>query len=168
MQTFFICLSNAIIIAGIGALGFGAWLAVVSTRSVSERIVRGLALVAGVFAYLAAKALGVSVPSALIRSVDDSHWFSLLTLGALLPSTAASFLIRYVMRCMRRHDCIALRVMLMVSSLVLVMFSDVYVAAVNQAKLNTLSPLLPNVTFLLTMICYVVFEYEPRDRDAMA
>jgi len=161
---FFICLGNTIMVAGIIALCGGAWMAIVQT--ISERIVRGLALVADVFAYLAAKALGISIPAVLIRSVDDSHWFSLLTLGAVLPSFAGFFLIRYVLRCMRRHDSIAIRVMLMVSSLVLVMFSDVYVAAVNQVKLNTLTPLLPNVTFVLTMICYVVFEYQPLDKEA--
>jgi hypothetical protein len=65
---------------------------------------------------------------------------------------------------MKKDDDIATRIMLLISSLVLIMFADVYVVAAGEAKLDNLRPLLPNVTFLLTMMCYVVLEYRPRQR----
>ena len=163
MGTFFIILSHAVTVLGIVALGYGAFFAITNTKSIPERIVRGLALTAGTFAYLAAKALGVSLPSLVVQSVEGGKWFSLIFIGAIIPSLAGFFLIRYMMACMKKHDAIAIRVMLMIAALVLVMFADVYVVAASQAKLEDLRPLLPNVTFLLTMMCYIVFEYRPRD-----
>jgi len=47
------------------------------------------------------------------------------------------------------------------------MFANVYITAAGQAKLDDLRPLLPNVTFLLTMMCYVVFEYQPKDKASL-
>ena len=163
MGIVFVVLSHAATLLGILALCLGCYRAVVRSASTPEQIIRGMALVAGVFAYLAAKALGVSIPTLLVKTVDDAHWFSLLFLGTLVPSAAGFLLIRYVMACMRKHDVIAVRVMLMVSALALVMFADVYVAAAGEAKLVDLRPLLPNVSFLLTMMCYIVFEYRPRE-----
>ncbi len=163
LGTFFIVLSHAVTILGICALGYGEYFAIVATKSIPERLVRGLALTAGAFAYLAAKALGISLPSLIVQSVEGGKWFSLVFLGAIIPSLAGFFLIRYIMKCMKKHDAIAIRIMLLISALVLVMFGDVYVAAAEKAKLDDLTPLLPNVTFLLTMMCYVVFEYRPRD-----
>ncbi len=167
MGTFFIVLSHAVTVVGILSLGYGAFVAMAATKSVPERIVRGLALTAGVFAYLAAKALGVSLPSLIVQSVEGGKWFSLIFLGAIIPSLAGFFLIRYMMASMKKHDAIAIRVMLMIAALVLVMFTDVYVVAAGQAKLEDMRPLLPNITFLLTMMCYIVFEYRPRDEAQM-
>ncbi len=167
MGPFFILLSHAVTVLGIVALGYGAYLAIVTTKSIPERIVRGLALTAGTFAYLAAKALGISLPSLIVQSVEGGKWYSLIFLGAIIPSLAGFFLIRYVMACMMKHDAIAIRVMLMISALVLVMFGDVYIVAAGEAKLDDMRPLLPNVTFLLTMMCYIVFEYRPKDPDSL-
>ena len=101
MATLFILLSHAVSIAGISALGYGAFRAIISTRSISERIVRGLALTAGTFAYLASKALGISLPALVMQSVEAGQWFSFVVVGAIIPSTAGFFLIRYIMACMR-------------------------------------------------------------------
>ncbi len=167
MSTFFIIISHLVTIAGIFALGYGAYRAIIATRSISERIVRGLALTAGAFAYLASKAIGISLPTLVMQSVEAGKWLSFITIGAIIPSLAGFFLIRYIMSCMRKHDAIAIRVMIMMASLVLVMFADVYITAAGQAKLDDLRPLLPNVTFLLTMMCYVVFEYQPKDKASL-
>ena len=167
MATLFIFLSHLVTLAGLAALGYGGFCAIVATRSISERIVRGLAMTAGTFAYLASKALGISLPTLIMESVEAGKWFSFITIGAIIPSLAGFFLIRYVMSCMRKHDAIAVRIMIMLSALVFVMFGDVYVVAAGQAKLVDLRPLLPNVTFLLTMMCYVVFEYRPKDMASL-
>ena len=163
MATLFIILSHLVTLAGLAALGYGGFRAIIATRSISERIVRGLAMTAGTFAYLASKALGISLPTIILESVEAGKWFSFITIGAIIPSLAGFFLSRYIMSCMRKHDAIAIRVMIMMAALIFVMFGDVYVAAAGQAKLLDLRPLLPNVSFLLTMMCYVVFEYRPRD-----
>lgn len=167
METLFIVLSHLVTLAGLAALGYGGYRAIVATRSISERIVRGLAITAGAFAYLASKALGIALPTLVMESVEAGKWFSFITIGAIIPSLAGFFLIRYIMSCMRKHDAIAIRIMIMMSALIFVMFGDVYVAAAGHAKLVDLRPLLPNVTFLLTMMCYVVFEYRPKDMSAL-
>ena len=166
MGIIFIILSHVVTLLVILALLYGSYQAIIRAGSTAEQIIRGLALVAGVFAYLAAKALGVSVPSLLVKTLNDGHWFSLLFFGSLIPSVAGFLLIRYIVACMKKHDSIAIRVMLMISSLALVMFSDVYIAAAGQAKLDDLRPLLPNVSFLLTMMCYIVFHYQPANSRA--
>ena len=167
MATFFIFLSHLVTIAALAALGYGAYRAVIATRSMSERIVRGLALTAGAFAYLASKALGVSLPTMIMDSVDAGRWFSFIAIGAIIPSLSGFFLIRYIMACMRKHDAIAIRIMILLASLIFIMFADVYVAAAGEAQLKDLRPLLPNVMFLLTMMCYIVFEYRPRDASSL-
>ena len=163
MSIFFIILSHMVTIAGLATLGYGGYRAIIATRTVSERIVRGIAMTAGTFAYLASKALGISLPTLILEAVAQGKWFSFLLIGAVIPALAGFFLTRYIMSCMRKHDAIAVRVMIMLSALVFVMFGDVYVAAAGEAKLLDLRPLLPNVTFLLTMMCYIVLEYRPKD-----
>ena len=167
MGIFFIILSHAMMVFGIVSVIYGAYMAIASTKSIAERIVRGLAFIAGTFAYLAAKTLGISLPSLLVQSVAGGKWFALILLGTVIPAVSGFLLIRYIMACMRAHDAIAIRVMLMVAALVLVMFADVYIAAAAQAGFQNLRPLLPNVTFVLTMLCYIVFEYRPKDPGAL-
>lgn len=163
MGSLFIIVSHAVTVGGILALFIGGYHAVVDVASIHERVARAMAITTGAFAYLAAKALGLSIPTLLLESIEGGKWFSLVSIGVLFPSMAGFFLARYIMRCMKRHDAIALRAMLLVASLVLIMFADVYVVAAGQAKLDTLQPLLPNLTFLLTMMGYIVFEYNPQN-----
>ncbi|HVX14166.1 MAG TPA: hypothetical protein VHC22_23470 [Pirellulales bacterium] len=164
MSLFFIVLSHTITIAGICALCYAGFRVLVEPTVNQERVVRGIALVAGAFIYLAAKALGIAVPTLIIQSVEAAHWITLLVVGAIIPSLTGFLLIRYIMKCMKKDETVATRVMLMISALCLVMFADVYVVAVGAAKLEELKPLLPNVTFLLSMMCYIVFEYRPAAR----
>lgn len=154
-------------VAGIAALIYGAYRAVVATKTTSERIIRGIALTAGSFAYFLSKSLGLSLPELVMESVQAGKIFSFVTIATLIPALAGYLLIRYIMACMKKHDAIAIRVMLMLSALVLVMFADVYIAAAGQAKTSDLRALAPNMSFLLTMMCYIVFEFRPRDASAI-
>lgn len=154
-------------VAGITALIYGAYCAVIATKTTSERIVRGIALTAGSFAYLLSKALGLSLPELVLEAVQTGKIFSFVMIAALVPSLAGFLLIRYIVACMKRHDAVAVRIMLMLSALVLVMFADVYMAAAGQAKISDLRALAPNMSFLLTMMCYVVFEFRPKDASSI-
>jgi hypothetical protein len=154
-----LCLTHFLVLV------YAAYRIVAGTPRGQERVVQGIALTTGIFAYFAARALGVSLPSLIVQSVEAGKWFSLLLVGAVIPSLTGFFLIRYLMKCMRKDDAVATRVMLLVSALVLVMFADVYAVAAGTAKLEDMRPLLPNITFLLTMMCYIVFEYRPRVTD---
>ena len=161
---FFILISHIVTIAGVVAVSYGVYIAIVETTVRHERIVLGIALVTGPFAYIAARAFGISIPTLMVGAVAEGTWFSLVSLGLVIPSLAGFFLARYVIWCMKEDDVIATRVMLLISSLVLIMFSDIYVVAAGEAKFDNLRPLLPNVTFLLTMMLFVVFVYRPQQQ----
>jgi hypothetical protein len=154
-------LSHVVTVAGIAALIYGAYLAVVATKTTSERIIRGMALTAGSFAYFLSKALGLSLPELVMDSVQAGNLISFVTIATLMPALAGYLLIRYIMVCMKRHDAIAIRVMLMLSALVLVMFADVYIAAAGQAKTSDLRALAPNMSFLLTILCSSAARWSP-------
>lgn len=165
MSKFFVVISHMITVAGIFALVYGIYRAIVETTVIQERIVRGLALVTGSFAYIAARALGVSIPALMVEAVAQGQILGVVFLGLIIPSLAGFFMARYVIWCMKNDDVIAMRVMFLISSLVLIMFADVYsFAAAESNKLESLKPLLPNVTFLLTIMLYIVLVYRPVQR----
>lgn len=168
MDTYFIVLSHFVTAAAALALAAAAFHAVYAAGCVHERAARAIALAAGVLAFTAAKAAGLSLPELLLDAIDGGRWLSAFWLAAFFPGLTGVLVGRYVMSRLRRGDVIALRVMLLVSTFVLLLFGDVYVAAAKQAGYADLKPLLPNVVFALTLMLDVIFEYRPKETSVGA
>ena len=140
---------------------------IVDTRS-SERVIRVLSVVVGLFIYIGSKALGISLPEVILESIRSvSVGMTILTWG--LPSFFVGWFIAwYVTRTLRRRDDdINIRVLLMVTTILVLIFTDTYAQAFGFGQLSG-TAFVPNMLFVVGLGLHFIFNYrdnETRNRE---
>ena len=138
--------------------------------SLQERIMRSIAAVCGLLLYLGAKTLGLSVARFLLYSLTMSG--ALLTgfLGALLPGALGFIVSWHVCHFMnsrnRRRNLVGMRILAMTMAMVTMLYVDCFIAATDPTHGGDIKLLLPNLTFVLSVMLYAVFKYYPLPDDA--
>lgn len=127
-----------------------------SIRFEQEVLVRIFALVGAALTVFLAKAIGLSIPELLTRSLSITNPIRFTALGIVSPAALGILVAWYFVAAIRNRDDRSLRVMIFVGGLMVFIFSDVYAAAVQAAGFGPTGALAPNVSFLLAVALYCV------------
>ena len=162
MTTFFNILTHLLIVIGVIGMFVFVALMIMSETNWLEKIIKTAAMVTGFLIYFGAKSLGISIPTMIMASVQNTNPIIFGVFGLVLPSAAGIFVSWYCMKNMRRSEIIASRIVILLAAFIAVMFGDVYATTYQitelEAGLNT--ALLPNLTFIVGLMLYVIFKYE--------
>ena len=158
-------LINAVLIAAMGGKLLLLYTVIARfSPTWQERIMRSIAATCGLLLYLGAKALGVSIPMFLLGALTQSGAYLTGFLGALMPALLGFIVAWYVTRYFNsrneRKNLIGMRILAMVMAMVFFLYTDCYLATVD-AHAGDIKLLLPNLTFVLAVLLFAVFRYQP-------
>ena len=163
-----------------GMIGFGFFLIFVEGRTVEgwgyynsrvvndipgvERAMRGIGFAIGLMIYIGARAVGLSIPQMLTSALSNINPLTVGFIGTLAPAAVGVLMAWYLVRQIDKDDLIAKRTLIILTGFILLMFGDIYVASfgeyVEREAINRY--LLPNLSFILGMGLYAVFNYVPK------
>jgi hypothetical protein len=130
-----------------------------------EKIMRALAAAAGLLIYVGSKSVGVSIPRLIYESLETTVPISVGILGVAIPSMSGFLIAWYVVRFLNSADAVrnvvGMRVLSLIMTFVFFLYCDSYVATYGQEKSKDLIYLLPNITFVLSVLLYSIFKYHP-------
>lgn len=122
----------------------------------AEIIMRSAAAVCGLLLYLGAKAFGLSIPTFLLYALTQGGAYVTGIVGSLFPA-ATGFLVAWF----ERKNIVAMRILALVMTMVFFLFMDTYVATFDVAHGEDFKLLMPNMTFVLAILLYAIFRYQP-------
>ena len=125
-----------------------------------ERLLRTVAFAAGLLAYLASKAYGVAIPTLMASALDITNPLTLGFFGAVLPSLAGTFVAWFCLRLMKDNEDVGKRGLVLFASFIFTMFSDSYTTIASKISPSQSGFGLPNMTFVLGIILYIIFKYQ--------
>jgi len=165
MQFFFNLLTHLLIIIGIISMLIFIFKLISKEYDRDHR--EGFILLATVmfslFVYFAAVGFNLSIPDLLfdaMRSTDYAS-FSLL-LGSAISMAVGTILAWYIIIQIKKHDVFAMRTATMFSVFMLLLFGEVYFKALGETTSSAFNQaLLPNVSFVIGMLGYIIFNYKP-------
>ncbi|MBM3329983.1 MAG: hypothetical protein FJY67_11045 [Calditrichaeota bacterium] len=118
----------------------------------------------GFLIYYGSKALGITIPEVMMGAMSTTS-LSLAFWAFLVPSASGMLLAWYSIRCIHSGIELAYRVLILISTFILVMFIDVYKevfgASVDKSGLRYL---LPNLSFTISLSLYMIFKYKTNGR----
>ncbi len=161
MAVFFNIITNIIIIAGILSVFYFIYLMIVGIDSILEKIIRLTALTTGFLIYVGAKAVGISIPQLMLGGISTTNPLTVGLLGVIFPSFLGTIVAWYCLKNLNKSEDIAARLIILITSFIVVMFGDVYVESYsNGTHFNGLNvSLLPNLTFTVGLSLYVIFKF---------
>jgi hypothetical protein len=163
MNTFFNIVAHLIIIVGILVI-FGFIIKmIVKQENRLERVIRVFALVAGFLIYFMSRAVGISIPDIIVKSLAGTTPLSFGIIGMLFPLILGIFAAWYCVDAMGRISNLPGRVAVLIATFILTLFTDVYVAVFKLPTANKLhTNLLPNLTFVIGLSLYMIFNVKRR------
>ena len=163
MNTFFNIVTHLIIIVGIFAM-FGFIIKMIAKGgSTLEKLIRVFALIVGFLIYFISRAVGISIPDLIVRSLVGITPLSFGIVGMLFPLIIGILLAWYCLDAMGRRSNLPGRVVVLISTFILTLFTDVYVAVFRLPTANELhTNLLPNLTFVIGLMLFVIFNVKRR------
>ncbi len=163
MNTFFNIVTHLIIIIGMFTI-FGFIVKMIARGgSPLEKLIRVLALVAGFLLYFMSRALGFSIPAIIVKALAGTTTLSFGIIGMLFPLIIGILVAWYCLDAMGRRTNLPARVVVLISTMILILFIDVYVAVFKLPTANELHiNLLPNLTFVIGLSLFVIFNVKRR------
>jgi hypothetical protein len=162
---FTLLLHLTLLLAAVGQLFLIATIINALSPRESEKFMRGLSAAAGFLIYVGAKAIGISIPDLLFRGLAISYPITIGLLGILFPAIIGYVLAWYVTRHLNSTDAmknvLAMRALTMIVTLVFFLYCDAYLATYGDRNEKDVVLLLPNLTFVLSVLLYTVFKYHP-------
>ena len=156
-------LTHIIIIAGIiTMLGFIGRM-IQKGDGKLERLIRVFALIAGFLIYFMTRAIGLSIPALIVNSLEQTGALTFWLLAIILPALIGILVAWYCLDAMRRKADLPARVVILISTFILTLFIDVYVATFSIPTGSQLDTnLLPNLTFVIGLSLFVIFNVKRR------
>jgi|SRR5829696_3997762 len=133
-------------------------------RFQTEVVIRLIAALTGFLIYFGSQAVGLSIPSLMLAALSTTNPVSIGIFGAVAPASAGIVVAWYCLRVIKKSEELGLRLLVLLSTFIIVLFGDVYVASLanrefTQQGLNV--SLLPNLTFTIGICLYIIFRYIP-------
>lgn len=153
---------HVLIVAGLLGLLILVARMIVAPKDAAEKTVRMSAFTSGFLIYYGSKALGISIPVLMIKSLVITNPFSIGLFGILIPSLTGYFVAWYCIRNIRKSDDIAARLIILIVTFIIVLFSDVYATAFDVIPMRETGleiTLLPNLTFTIALSLYLIVRY---------
>lgn len=170
MALFFSILTHIIIVAGIIAIYYFIYLMIIKMDNTVERIIRLVSLTTGFLIYIGAKAIGISIPELMLGGLSITNPFTVGIWGIIFPWFLGTIVAWYCIRELNKNEDIATRLIILITSFIVVMFGDVYVVSYQiETNVNGLNlSLLPNLTFTIGLSLYVIFKYHGSRKSGFA
>lgn len=165
MSLLLFVLVQVLVVAAIGAMIVFLYKVIINDPDVIERLLRVAAFGAGLLVYVGAKALGISIPELMISALAVAKPVSFGFLGVVFPALAGTFVAWFCLRLMRKDDDVAARGLVLFSAFFFTMFADTYANMATQATSTNVDLVLPNITFVLGVVLYTIFNYKPRTTE---
>ena len=138
-----------------------------STHTSAERFMRALSAASGFIIYVGAKAVGISLPDLMFRGLSISFPVAVGILGICIPAAAGYFTAWYVIWHLNSKDtqknAVAMRLLTIVVTFIFFLYSDSYLATYGEQADQKIVLLLPNLTFVLTILLYAIFRFHPTE-----
>ncbi|MHB8272153.1 hypothetical protein [Bradyrhizobium sp.] len=130
-----------------------------------EAFMRCLAAACGLLLYLGSKAVGLSMPELMFKALSTSFPVAVGIVGVLFPASVGFLVSWYVVRQFEnsdvRQNAVAIRILTIVVVFVFFLYSDSYVASFGTELGSAFLHLLPNLSFVLSVLLYAVFKFHP-------
>ncbi len=168
MNIFLNVVTHIIILAGIvSMLGFLIKM-IVSGESSLEKVIRLFATISGFLLYFIIRAVGASAPQFIINPLAGSTPMFFGIVGMLIPLMIGVLTAWYCLDAMGRQSNLPGRVVILISTFILTMFTDIYVAVMKIPSSDRIDTnLLPNLTFVIGILLFVVFNVKkPKSSDS--
>jgi hypothetical protein len=133
-----------------------------NSNEIQEKIIRTISLTTGFLIYFGSKAVGLSIPDLLIHAIKISNPYLTIFVGILLPFATGVIAAWFLQRVINKDEDFAARVIILITTFILVLFSDVYVGTfgVHQFNKELNAYLLPNLSFTIGISLYLIFTYK--------
>lgn len=156
-------LTHVIIVFGMFAMFKFIWYMIKEEPVKLEKVIRTISAVTGFLIYFGALATGVSIPDFMMSSVSSNSKWAFGLLGIMLPLLVGGGIGWYIVLALKRGEEIAGRVIILIATFILTMFTDVYASTfqVDRPDGTFSQALIPNLTFTVGITLYVIFKYTP-------
>jgi len=163
MTTLLNIITHIIIIAGIIAI-LGFIIRMIQKGSGKlERLIRVFAVIAGFLIYFTIRVIGLSIPVLVVNLLKSTETLPFRLLAIVLPALIGILVAWYCLDAMRRQADLPARVVILISTFILTLFIDVYVAVFSISTGAQLgSNLLPNLAFVIGLSLFVIFNVKRR------
>lgn len=160
-------LVNLLVLAALGATLVFLKNVILSNPDSIEKLLRGAAFGSGLLIYVASKAMGMSIPELMGSALAVAAPLSFGFLGVVFPAVIGTFVAWYCLRLINQDDNKAARILVLFSAFFFTMFADTYASMATQAATSTsVDLILPNITFVLSVVLYTIFKYESKSAKA--
>jgi len=159
---------HLLVILSVAGMAYFVFYLVKDEDDVTERLLRSAAAGAGLLAYTAAKAYGLSLPATLSSSLEVTRPLSIGLWGGLLPSMGGTFVSWFALRLMHKDDDVGKRGLVLFTTFVFTMFADSYATLAGEMKPNAFQFALPNISFVLGCVIYLLFCYKRKPSSTSA
>lgn len=167
MTTFFNLITHLLIITGFLMI-INYTYKIISAKA-EKNSTEGLILVGtvvfAIFLYFSSLAFNLSIPKLLFDGLEQSDAFTFKVAIGTLISSAIGFLVSwYLTKRLEKNETFGTRIIILFLTLMIVLFGDVYIASykVNIEGFN--KALLPNVSFVIGILGYIIFNYKSEDK----
>ncbi len=136
------------------------------TNSLLERLIRLGAWFSGAMVVIGAQAGGLSFADFTVNALSGTRPASDIAklMGALIPGALGVALASYLTNSVRRSNNVAIRVMAFVGMLAATQFAEIYAAAMSANGLEIGAAAIPNLSFVVGIVMYIVLTWDPEDR----
>jgi hypothetical protein len=125
-------------------------------------MIRATSVATGVFLYGAAKAMGMSLTALMKWSVESGNWLTFSAIAIIIPSVLGVLLAKCALHVLKSGNYLAMRFLLIVGSVILMQFCDLYIEIGLTAGLRISKHLLPNLLFLSSFGLFFVFGFRTK------
>lgn len=125
-----------------------------------ERTFRTAALFCGALLVIGAEASGATYNEFLVESLSETVTFKVGFLATVLPAAAGLGIGVFFVRMMRRSENFTIRGFIFVGMLATAQFAASYAAALEHNGVDIGATSLPNISFVLSLLLYLVFNIE--------
>ena len=134
-----------------------------------EKLMRIISLLAGFITFLGSRAVGLSVPNLLFKAISIHSLISISSLMCfIIPSFAGVFAAWFILKAINEpgQENISFRFLLMIVSLIIMLFIDIYISFFDKNLSNQINTyLLPNLLFVLSIMLYFMANYKKVKKD---
>jgi hypothetical protein len=162
VAAFFNVLTNVLIVGAVLAMIVFVAVLMFQGGSGIEIVIRTMSAAVGFLIYVGSQAVGLSIPELMLSALSITSPGSVVVLGILFPGLAGMAVAWFCLQSIQSHRDVGARLVILISTFVVAMFGDVYVATfqtseISQQGLNV--ALLPNLTFTIGMGLYFILRY---------
>ena len=150
-------LMHLLILLGILFMALHTFLMIIHTKNFKETLLKFFGLLLSFLIYYIAILLDFSISDLVLQSIKNSNSMSLIMINFISPLILGFVVAFFINKTSKQRNLIANQGIIMLSTLIIILFVDIYLA-VEGVKQNIY--LLPNVGFTIGLMLYIIRGYE--------